>query len=258
MDYIRNKISISEEVLNELRENVGMFPAETGGILGISKRSLKKEREEVIDLFCFDKWAKTSGSTFYYDVEKMTEVYRNWLEKGSSFAGVIHSHPYGITEPSFHDRSSALLHMDFLKSNVFYMPIVQAKSDGNYTVFFYTIIRDEEEKTLITSLEFIVKAEGDKKYKYFFNNTFRPIKDKIEEISAYRKSIASNNSEDNTMDIKIDGKDKKENKNNSILQEEITISEATKKFIYRRPMIYKEEYRCYCLIKPRIYYPPMY
>ena len=174
---MNNQYSIAIHVCNKMRANVGRFPAETGGLLGSKK-------ENVIDCFCFDKWAKTTGSTFYYDVEKMSEVYRIWRNKGISLVGVIHSHPYGITSPSYHDISSALLHMNFLETKRFFMPIVQPSSDGLFTLYFYTVIKDENQKLLILNLNCILKAKKDGGYSRQ-QGYFKPKVYSIEELNMY-------------------------------------------------------------------------
>lgn len=203
---------LTEEVLNEIRSTVGRFPAETGGILGTSafsstivstesqEISIEKRGDKKIDLFCFDKWAKTSGGTFYYDVEKMSEVFNHWQEEGSSLVGVIHSHPRGYIQPSYHDISTALLHMDFLETDVFYMPIVQADKDGFFKLYFYTVKKDEKKKNVITSLDFVVYAGKEGSYDFFENVFFNDIKTEIhsiEELNFYRKSLEYYESEIN-------------------------------------------------------------
>ena len=44
-----------------------------------------------------------------------------------------------MTHPSYHDISSALLHIDFFNLDYFYLPIFQPEKRGFYTMYFYVV-----------------------------------------------------------------------------------------------------------------------
>ena len=69
--------------------------------------------EKIIDLCHFDVHSQNTSGTFYYDIESMSEVFRGWKAKGYITNGIYHSHPVGAIYPSYHDISTALLHIDF-------------------------------------------------------------------------------------------------------------------------------------------------
>ena len=143
-------ITFAKGLLDSLRGNVGAYPAETGGLLG-SVRDPNR-----IDLFCFDKHSKNTSGTFYYDVEYLSSVFRNWKSKGYITNGIIHSHPAGAIRPSYHDISTALLHLEFFKIDYFYLPIVQPNANGLYQLLFYVVRRKGQ--MLEVNLEYVIRA----------------------------------------------------------------------------------------------------
>lgn len=145
-------IIFSDKVLDAFREDVGKYYPETGGMFASSKDS------NVIDRCYFDMHSKNTHGTFYYDVETMSEVYRGWKSKGYTTNGIYHSHPAGAVRPSYHDISTALLHLDFFKLDYFYLPIFQPQRNGQYRMYFYVVRR--KERKLEVTLEYILKAEA--------------------------------------------------------------------------------------------------
>lgn len=140
----------TREVLDRFRKDVGRLPAETGGMLASTGE------EGIIDRCYFDRHSRNTPGTFYYDVESMSEKFREWKEKGYITNGIYHSHPTGAIRPSYHDVSSALLHLDFFRLDYFYLPIFQPQSQGRYTLYFY-VARREKEK-LRVGLESVIRA----------------------------------------------------------------------------------------------------
>ena len=130
-------IKFSDKVLDEFRENVGKYYPETGGMLASSVD------KHLIDKCYFDVNSKNTMGTFYYDVDTMSKVYRNWKSKGYVTNGIFHSHPIGAIRPSYHDISTALLHLDFFKLDYFYLPIFQPKQNGQYQMYFYIVKKKE-------------------------------------------------------------------------------------------------------------------
>lgn len=172
-------VKFTKAVLDCFRKNVGRYRAETGGMLASSRN------EDLIDCCYFDSHAKRTSGTFYYDVESMSKVFRKWKAKGYITNGIFHSHPIGVTRPSYHDISSALIHMEFFGLDYFYLPVFQNDRRGFYTMYFYVVRKAGED--LEVNLDYIVKAVAGG-YEY---PAFRPWKMNysIEELEEYRETV---------------------------------------------------------------------
>ena len=172
-------VTFSEEVLDDFRKNVGCFKAETGGMLASTTDS------DTIDKCYFDVHSKNTSGSFYYDVESMSEVFRTWKDKGYTTNGIYHSHPYGVIRPSYHDISSALLHIDFFGLDYFYLPIFQPERRGFYTMYFYVV--KKVENNIEVNLNYVVEADKNG-YNYIpfraWHNEYP-----VEQLNSYRKSF---------------------------------------------------------------------
>ena len=100
-------VRFSRQVLADFRSNVGRYAPETGGMMGST------EDTALVDLCHFDTLSRNTPGTFYYDVDSMTKVFHDWAEKGYRVTGIYHSHPRGCIRPSYHDISTALIHLRF-------------------------------------------------------------------------------------------------------------------------------------------------
>lgn len=149
--------SINEHILDRMRENVGRYPTETGGMIGSTSDA------KLIDLFYFDDDSASTSGTFYYNVEEVSKVNNDWKNNGWKPTGFIHSHPISMTNPSFHDVATAKLHMDFWHNDFFTMPIVQADRNGLFDLFFYVAYREEYD--IKVKLEVVIHATP-KGYEY--------------------------------------------------------------------------------------------
>lgn len=172
-------IQFSEEVLEDFRKNVGKYRAETGGMLASKKDSC------FIDTCYFDVHSRNTPGTFYYDVESMSEVFREWKARGFVTNGIYHSHPTGCIRPSYHDISTALLHLRFFDLDYFYLPIFQNERRGFYTMYFYVV--RQKENCLNVNLEYVLKANEDG-YVYAsfkkWNQNYS-----VKQLDAYREGI---------------------------------------------------------------------
>ena len=146
----RPTVRISQNVLDNFRKNVGRYTPETGGLLGSTRD------EACIDICHFDRHSKNTPGTFYYDVPSMSEVFRTWKSNGYITNGIYHSHPLGCIRPSYHDVSTALLHIRFFKLDYFYLPIFQPKKKGLFTMLFYVVKKHDE--SLTVTLDHVLKA----------------------------------------------------------------------------------------------------
>lgn len=143
-------IRFSRKVLDSFRKDVGKYRAETGGMLASTVDT------DLIDMCYFDVHSKNTSGTFYYDVDSMSEVFRDWKAQGFITDGIYHSHPVGCIRPSYHDISTALLHLRFFDLEFFYLPIFQSERRGFYTMYFYVVRKQEEH--LNVNLEYVLKA----------------------------------------------------------------------------------------------------
>ena len=173
------RITFSNKVLDAFRTDVGRCFPETGGLLASSGD------EHIIDRCYFDIHSRNTPGTFYYDVETMSEVYRKWKAMGYVTNGIYHSHPAGAIRPSYHDISTALLHLDFFKLEYFYLPIFQPQQTGLYRMFFYVVRR--KENVLEVKLEYILKAEP-AGYIYEQSKGWH-MNYSVQELRSYRRSI---------------------------------------------------------------------
>ncbi len=173
------KVKFEKQVLDDFRKNVGRFPAETGGMLASSKD------ENVIDRCYFDTHSQNTPGTFYYDVESMSVVFRKWKAKGYITNGIYHSHPNGVIHPSYHDISSALLHIDFFGIEYFYLPIIQSDRKGMYTMYFYIVRKLIE--TVEVRLSYVIRATKNG-YSYIDYQEWKRSYP-ISQLRSYRSSI---------------------------------------------------------------------
>lgn len=177
---IPNKtIKFSTEVLDDFRKNVGKYRAETGGMLASKKES------NLIDECYFDVHSRNTSGSFYYDVESMSEVFRRWKANGFETNGIYHSHPIGCIRPSYHDISSALLHLRFFELEYFYLPIIQNERRGLYTMYFYVVRKEDD--YLNVNLEYVLQANEDGYVYASFKKWSQNYS--IKKLDAYRNGI---------------------------------------------------------------------
>lgn len=176
---IDKSVMFSKEVLDQFRKHVGRYRAETGGMLASTREQGR------IDRCHFDRHSRNTGGSFYYDVESMSRVFREWKAEGYVTNGIFHSHPVGVIRPSYHDVSSSLLHLRFFKLNYFYLPIFQPEKSGLYRMYFYVVRMDGG--TLVVKLHYVLQALRDG-YQFVPFNQWEE-RYSIEELDRYRASI---------------------------------------------------------------------
>lgn len=172
-------VSVSREVLDNFRRNVGKYTPETGGLLGSTKD------KSLVDICHFDRYSKNTPGSFYYDVPSMSEVFQSWKEQGYTTNGIYHSHPRGCIRPSYHDISTVLLHLRFFHLDYFYLPIFRPKKKGLFTMFFYVVTLQGDD--LVVNLDHVLKATG-KGYELIPFQIWRKVYP-ISELDQYRMSI---------------------------------------------------------------------
>jgi len=173
------EVRFSRQVLDDIRSNAGRYSAETGGLLASAVD------QTLIDRCCFDVHSKNTPGTFYYDVESMSAVFRAWKAKGYTTNGIYHSHPRGCIQPSYHDISTVLMHIRFLKLEYFYLPILQPERRGLFQMYFY-VVRADGDKLTVT-LEYVLRAK-ENGYVYAPFTAWEHVYS-VQELDDYRRSI---------------------------------------------------------------------
>ena len=173
-------VRFSRQVLADFRSNVGRYAPETGGMMGSTGDMA------LVDLCHFDALSRNTPGTFYYDVDSMTKVFHDWAEKGYRVTGIYHSHPRGCIRPSYHDISTALIHLRFFEQDFFYLPILRPARKGLFTLYFYIVHLKGD--TLTVDLDHVLRAESGSRYALC---TFAPWHREysVAEMDAYRASL---------------------------------------------------------------------
>lgn len=151
--YSNLEVRFSDKILEEFRNTVGKYPAETGGMLACS------EDDSLIDEWYFDKTSVNTAVSYSYDADVMTGVHRNWKEQGKKSVGFIHSHPRNYPKPSYDDVATAYALMKYFKNNFFYLPIVMSDRKGMYTIHMFVIRKDGDK--IIVNRSYTLKAVSD-------------------------------------------------------------------------------------------------
>lgn len=173
-------VRFSRRVLADFRSNVGRYAPETGGMMGSTGDTA------LVDLCHFDTLSRNTPGTFYYDVDSMTRVFHDWAEKGYRVTGIYHSHPRGCIRPSYHDISTALIHLRFFEQDFFYLPILRPARKGLFTLYFYIVHLKGD--ALTVDLDHVLKAERGSCYTLC---AFAPWHKEyaVAEMDAYRASL---------------------------------------------------------------------
>jgi hypothetical protein len=90
-----NSLIFPFEIFESIRETVGRFPSETGGVLG---GDLSDSR---ISRFYFDRNGQCNPAEYSPDAQTINRVLAEWNETGIRFRGAIHSHPLGLNQFPF-------------------------------------------------------------------------------------------------------------------------------------------------------------
>ncbi len=118
-------LRMTREVYDEIRQTIGLRPAENGGALG------REEDDDVIRYYVFDDTAHKTGATYSPNHELLNKMFKsNWNPRGIRLAGFVHSHPAGFTRPSRGD----LYYADRILAAIpdlpaLFLPIVQTVPD---------------------------------------------------------------------------------------------------------------------------------
>ncbi len=121
----RPVLSINWEVLSQIAETVGRFPAETGGAFGGA------ESDGITSSFHFDKSSQTSAVTYTPDHQHLNHIFKTeWNPNGIRLMGFVHSHPGRMSQPSRGDEVYAERILSAITDmKILWLPIVNTVAD---------------------------------------------------------------------------------------------------------------------------------
>jgi len=134
---------MTAEVFDQIKQTIGTRKPEQGGILGSSDGVH-------IDHYYFDKTATRTSGSYTMDAKALNEVIHEWNDNGIMLVGIIHSHPQGVTKPSYGDMETARHIIETIDvKGKFFTPIVQVspKLNGDITIHPYTFKQTVEMKS---------------------------------------------------------------------------------------------------------------
>lgn len=128
-------VRIRQDVFDQIKSTIGTIIPETGGMLGCCNSF------GIVDCYVFDEHARVSRGEYSPNVKFLETVINDRWGEGTSLFGFIHSHPYGVTSPSYADVEYAKKIMVANDDNSLFMPIVMSTSHGvcQFQVFGYII-----------------------------------------------------------------------------------------------------------------------
>lgn len=177
----RPKMMMTEKVYQEIKNTIGSFRAEQGGILGSSDGQL-------IDHFYWDKEANTGLTTYSPNVELINHtILPNWNQNQIKLIGFVHSHPKGFTKLSGGDLIYAKKLMEALGEQFLYLPIVQSENDGDFELYCYSTenMRGKTPRVISHTLE--IQESYGKDSKRFLKAKEKEMNDKNKECKKYNE-----------------------------------------------------------------------
>lgn len=140
----------ARSVLAEIALTIGVWRAERGGMLGGDLET------GVIRHYHYDAEAHRTRGSYTPDHEELTRVLRDaWNPVDIRLLGFVHSHPPGLTEPSYGDVDYAQEILDHITDLPFLvMPIVRTARDGQFRVFPYVIHRGDDREDPVEECRF--------------------------------------------------------------------------------------------------------
>ena len=148
-----DKVYITRTVMMAIRNTVGQYPAETGGILGASTDS-------VISHYYFDHSGISKENGYTPDVNAVNKILsEQWMPNHVLMVGIVHSHANMNCAPSCGDMSYGIRILRALDTvDKFYLPIVTQTSNG-VCMNCYMILRDSDRGFVCKQIEYVVIDE---------------------------------------------------------------------------------------------------
>jgi len=153
------KYIMTGEVYFQICRTIGTRKPEQGGILGSSDGVH-------IDHYYFDESAERTSASYTMNAKALNEVIHEWNDNGIQLVGIIHSHPHGVTKPSYGDMQTAKHIIESINVNgKFFTPIVQVSSklNGEIKIYPYTFEQTVEMREQSLVIEEMSEAELDAK-----------------------------------------------------------------------------------------------
>ena len=128
------KMRMTHRAYTEIRELIGLKPAESGGLL------ISRTRDYIITDFIFDIAAGTNSWVYQPYTEFLNSVLKG---RNEEFVGIVHSHDRGATQLSGQDQNAAWSNMTSPGNphlNAFLMPLIQTVPDtGRFALIPYIL-----------------------------------------------------------------------------------------------------------------------
>lgn len=172
-------VRIHQNVYEQIRRTIGCKTPETGGMLGCSN-SLG-----IIDKFVFDEHAKVGGTEYNPNVKYLEKIINDKWEPGTELIGFIHSHPYGITSPSYADVEYAQNIMDANEEDSLFIPIVMSSANKKRKFEIFGYIIDQSGTINKCNIEIV----SDKDYNRLIKEQVNDI-EVVEDLSELKGSLS--------------------------------------------------------------------
>ncbi|WP_319591937.1 ThiF family adenylyltransferase [uncultured Draconibacterium sp.] len=151
-------MKISREAYEQIKNTVGTYKAESGGIL------LGSREDNIIQKFVFDEKGVTGSVNYDPDVTFLNKIIKEeWENNSLELIGFAHSHPHGISRLSG-DWGGNIGDIAYIKAmfnaipdlEKFLVPIVYSSYGGaEFKIFPYVAERNNEENYYMKELEVI-------------------------------------------------------------------------------------------------------
>lgn len=131
---IKHSIKFTESAYNQIINDIGSRPAESGGLL------FGREEDYVVRKIVHDKHAETTKSSYTFNTDFLNPIIKKlWSEEKLSCLGFIHSHPYGFSRLSSPDVSYFRDMFSYMKRKYFITPVVFTLPDGGFKLNAYVL-----------------------------------------------------------------------------------------------------------------------
>lgn len=119
-------LEITQQVMSQIKATIGSELPELGGMLA------GYEDSNVITHYFFDAHADCNGAAYTPNIKHINQQLKEWNAEGIRLKGFVHSHPIGLTRPSWADEEYAarIMEHNIEHMHQFFMPIVQSTVKG--------------------------------------------------------------------------------------------------------------------------------
>jgi len=129
-------MKITTTAYNDMLKTVGSRTAESGGLLFGSRT------DWVVTKFLYDENAKTTSSSYSFDVGYLNPMMDKLAEEGLQLLGFFHSHPQGYKQLSAPDKTYFQRQFKNIPVDKFYVPLMFPAVEGSYDFIPYVYHKD--------------------------------------------------------------------------------------------------------------------